>query len=235
MRKIERLPRVVILYGPPGSGKNTQAELLVKRFSAFTILDYGSELRSFVAENKEKSSHDIDFVHKIEQQINKGEVLSAEDLMTIVSTKLFKILDSGKSIFLIGPGRVQEEARLLAQYLGNHEIHSCVLHLHLSLDDILERLSHRYFVTGSDIPYASYQEAKNNAPKNTEPYQRADDSNTDKIINRYRSQYKNKFSSILFTFQLHASSHVFLIDASQSIEKVHSDVLQILECYYQTS
>ncbi len=46
-----KLPQVVILYGPPASGKGTQADFLKKLLPDFYHLDFGTALRNFVVEN----------------------------------------------------------------------------------------------------------------------------------------------------------------------------------------
>ena len=46
-----KMPQVIILYGPPASGKGTQADFLKKILPDYFHLDFGTALRSFVAEN----------------------------------------------------------------------------------------------------------------------------------------------------------------------------------------
>jgi adenylate kinase len=226
MHKKDTLPKVIIFYGPPGSGKNTQAELLIKKYPEYTIVDYGSELRHFVETDRTK------FGDKIREQISTGSLVEVDDLMTIISNKLMRLVDTGKSVILIGPGRSKDDTRWLAKHLSKLGISSCVFHLHLALEDIINRISQRYFIPGSETPYPSYQEALAASPDGAEPFRREDDANTDRVVKRYRTQYKHKFSSILFLFQLLAESMVFSIDGAQSIDEVQKDIQQILDCYY---
>lgn len=228
------LPSVLILYGPTGSGKNTQAELIKKTMPEYDILDYGSELRKFVKQNSNSNGENGLRAKRISGSIDSGEIISIEDLMYVVEEKVKSILHQSKKVLMIGPGRQIEDVIWLSKYLKNNSITSCILHLHLTLEDIVDRLSTRYSVESIEQVFSSYKEALEHCKVGELPVRRSDDADFKTIAKRYRNQYKNQFSTILFHFQLLALSDVFILDASLSIEEVFGNCKSILRTYYAT-
>lgn len=235
MQPNTQLPRVIMFYGPPGSGKNTQGELLLTVLPDYKLLDYGSELREYVTTYQHSNDDTGVLARRIADHINQGELVPTTDLMKVIGNKISKSINEDQPLILIGAGRDATETKMLAQHLATHKTTSAVIHLHISLNDSIKRLSHRFFVPHSNTPYSSYEDALQNCPIGVTPITREDDKDAKRITQRYCQQYKHKFSSILFTMQLHAQSHVFMIDADQSIQNVHHDILRILSRYYHTS
>ncbi len=125
----------VIMIGPQGSGKGTQADLLSKRFS-IPHIDVGQLLREHVAKKTEIGK-------KLEGPMKKGELLPPELIDTIVEQRLGET-DCAKGFVLDGYPRQIEEAEFLDDLA---EIDAVVV---LELPDAVavERLSARRTCVG---------------------------------------------------------------------------------------
>ena len=230
------LPRIIILYGPPGSGKGTQAELLGKFLDGYELFDFGTKLREFVNNNQTSSNSDqfsdFDRAKRIEDRMLSGQTVLIDDLRYVLEKDLIESLKNFKGLIIQGPGRMIEEAAWLSGFFKENRLTSCIFHLHITLEDVIKRLTSRYFVNGSNHPYPSYEEALKFCKSGEKPIRRKDDASVDNIIARYRNQYKKNFAQILFTYQLNARSIVFIIDASQAILDIHSDIATEIELFF---
>ncbi len=126
----------IILIGPPGSGKGTQAKYLVKKFNYFQV-STGDLLRN---EIKNKTYIGLE----ISKRIDKG--LFVDD--DIVNQLLKKVINNEKhrnKIIFDGYPRNLSQAKNLDlllksenQYIGS------IIFLNLSKEDIVNRISGRY-------------------------------------------------------------------------------------------
>jgi len=73
----DKMPQVIILYGPPAAGKGTQADFLKQNLPDYFHLDFGTALRSFVA--SELGNY---FDPKVNKQIAK-EIKNMETQKTL--------------------------------------------------------------------------------------------------------------------------------------------------------
>ncbi len=125
----------IILFGPPGAGKGTQAKYLVNKIDGFQI-STGDLLR-------EEIKKDTDVGKKIIKNMNDGKFVSDE----IVNDLIKKIiLDPRKKSKLIFDGypRSISQAKNLNSLLGdsNQKI-DCVFFLNVDKDTIIKRIEKR--------------------------------------------------------------------------------------------
>ena len=125
----------IILFGPPGAGKGTQAKYLVNKIDGFQI-STGDLLR-------EEIKKDTDIGKKIIKNMNDGKFVSDE----IVNDLIKKIiLDPRKKSKLIFDGypRSISQAKNLNSLLGesNQKI-DCVFFLNVDKDTIIKRIEKR--------------------------------------------------------------------------------------------
>ena len=71
----------LILFGPPGAGKGTQAKYLVKKLNSFQI-STGDMLREEIQKNTEIGK-------KIVNDMNNGKFVSDEIVNTLIENALF--------------------------------------------------------------------------------------------------------------------------------------------------
>ncbi len=125
----------IILFGPPGAGKGTQAKYLVNKIDGFQI-STGDLLR-------EEIKKDTEIGKKIINNMNDGKFVSDEIVNDLIKNI---ILDPGKKSKLIFDGypRSISQAENLNSLLGdsNQKI-DCVFFLNVNKETIIKRIKKR--------------------------------------------------------------------------------------------
>ncbi len=121
----------IIMLGPPGAGKGTQAEFLSEKYSIPQI-STGAIIRGVIASGSDEGK-------KIKELIDKGMLLPDETVVSMVKNRLAEP-DCKNGFILDGFPRTIEQAKALDK-MGVKIDH--VLSIELSDDEILERLSGR--------------------------------------------------------------------------------------------
>ena len=118
---------IIILFGPPGAGKGTQAQILVERYN-LKQLSTGDMLREAIKEGS-------DLGKKAKSIMDRGELVSDQIIMSMIREKLESA--ESKGFIFDGFPRNLEQARALDEIL-------CKLKLELDLiieivvkDDVL--------------------------------------------------------------------------------------------------
>jgi adenylate kinase len=130
----------VILFGPPGSGKGTQSNLLIKKYG-FVHLSTGDILR---AEIKQQTPLGLE----AQKFINAGQLVPDEVVIGMISTCLDN--NPGARGFLFdGFPRTQAQAEALDKLLAlkNTAIH-VLLALEVSEEELTKRLLNRGLTSG---------------------------------------------------------------------------------------
>lgn len=144
----------LILFGPPGSGKGTQAKLL-KDGLGIAHISTGDMLRERVA-------LDDDLGRSVAGLLKAGQLVPDETVNQMVADRIEKP-DCISGFILDGYPRTVSQARLLVQVLRTEGIEPLVVHLEVDYNVIIARLSGRrvcptcgalYSVT-STSPHAS--------------------------------------------------------------------------------
>lgn len=96
----------VLVYGPPGSGKGTQANLLVNEFGLFH-LDSGDTLRKTIYDPKFKKNKIV----QREKKLNEVGLLQTPSfVLNVISKKIMEAVRLGQGIVLSGSPRTLYEA-----------------------------------------------------------------------------------------------------------------------------
>ena len=125
----------IILFGPPGAGKGTQAKYLVNKIDGFQI-STGDLLR-------EEIKKDTDIGKKIIKNMNDGKFVSDEIVNDLIKNI---ILDPRKKSKLIFDGypRSISQAKNLNSLLGDTKQKiDCVFFLNVDKDTIIKRIEKR--------------------------------------------------------------------------------------------
>jgi adenylate kinase len=215
--------QLVILYGPPGSGKGTQGELL--KAVDYAVISSGDAIREFTKQSHTEP-HEIALAQRVNTAIDHGELIDFDDLNYIVGERFKRSFETHNIIFLEGIPRRPKQAQWLIDFAHEHEINIAFMHLKVGLAEVLERNSNRYYVPGSHVPYMSFDEALYHCPGDVQPIQRNDDKDTNIIRKRYQEQYQDSVQQILEVFEKSEATTIHEIDASQKPHKIYHDILR---------
>ena len=124
----------IILFGPPGCGKGTQASFISESFS-IPHLSTGDMLRSAVASKSEIGM-------KVKEIMEKGGLVSDEIVLAIVKERV-SANDSRNGFILDGFPRTLNQAERLDLLLKENQKIDCVIRIKVDEENILERLIDR--------------------------------------------------------------------------------------------
>ena len=140
--------QIIILLGPPGSGKGTQANLLAEKLD-FYHLDTSKLIEKTLNQVKENDFIEINaqkFYFEQEQKIwNKGDLNSWPFVNYLIKNKINDLAQVNKSIIFSGSPREITEAKEIIPFLeklyGKSNIK--IFLLDLSIEQSIYRNSHR--------------------------------------------------------------------------------------------
>ena len=128
----------IVLLGPPGSGKGTQAKRLAERFG-FLHLSTGDMLREEVKENTELG-------RQAKGVMEKGELVSDELIVAMIKSRLES---SGDGVILDGFPRTVTQAEALDRMLtGMSQAIDRALLIHVGDEEVTQRLLGRARIEG---------------------------------------------------------------------------------------
>lgn len=210
---------IIVLLGPPGSGKGTQGVLLKQRLG-FEHVSTGDMLRSEVSNN-------TDLGLKAKEYMNKG-LLVPDELIIQMIRKLISS-DTKKNYVLDGFPRTIAQAEALENMLKDFGL-SVDKVFYFDIDDevILKRLSGRRICPTCGATYnIYYQKPKNDTlcdNDNTPLIQREDDK--EEIIENRLKVYKEQTSPLIDFYK--KLNKLVVIDANDSQDNVFNTIKSML-------
>ena len=125
----------IILFGPPGAGKGTQAKYLIKKLNGFQI-STGDILR-------EEIKKETDIGKKIVNNMNEGRFVSDDIVNSLLKKHVFDINKKEKLIF-DGYPRSLSQAKNLEMLLKNsNQKIDYIFFLNVNKETIVERIKKR--------------------------------------------------------------------------------------------
>jgi len=127
---------IVVLLGPPGAGKGTQANIICKSKELFHF-STGDILRGEVEKKSEIGQ-------KIENIINAGKLVGDEIIVQIVEKILSEQLSKNKGILFDGFPRNLDQAYTFGELLKKKKQKiGCVIHILIDKEEIIKRIQKR--------------------------------------------------------------------------------------------
>ena len=128
----------LVIFGPPGAGKGTQSNFIVKKFKLYQ-LSTGDLLRKEV---QSKSNLGIE----ITSIINSGKLVSDEIVSKLIENYLSNEKYKNKLIFDGYPRNLKQANNLEYLLKKNKQQISIVLNLSVSLETVKKRISERKII-----------------------------------------------------------------------------------------
>jgi len=211
----------IVMLGPPGVGKGTQAKILSEK-TGLAHISSGDLFR-------ENLKNQTELGKLAQTYMTKGELVPDDVTVAMVKDRLTRP-DCEAGAILDGFPRTPAQAEALETMLQDFNGHvDCVPFIQAGEDVLVERLTGRWTCRAEGHVF----NAKTNPPKmagkcdfdGSELYQR-DDDKEDTVKNRIRV-YFNQTAPLISYYKNHGK--LVEIDGTQSIDRVTSDLLTALK------
>ena len=214
--------QIIILIGPPGSGKGTQAEMLADKFGLFNFET------SKIIEEKFKNADSSDKVITAEKENWKsGKLVTPRLVFEWIIDRVKELASGGKGIVFSGSPRtlfeVENELPIFEELYGRENIRA--LNIKLTEEESVKRNSKRRICEKNRHPIPNFPEFENieKCPKDGSPIITRFLDNAETIKIRYQT-YLEETEPVL-AFLKEKGYEVIEVNGEQPIEKVFEDIL----------
>ncbi|WP_066502395.1 adenylate kinase [Abyssisolibacter fermentans] len=210
----------LILLGPPGAGKGTQASGIVKKYN-IPHISTGDIFRKNIKEGTELGI-------KAKEYMNKGLLVPDELVVAIVKDRLVQD-DCKKGFLLDGFPRTVAQADALDIELKNLKYNlDKVINIEVSKDELIKRAVGRRICKECGGTYhLIFNPSKTEGVCDEcggELYQRKDDN--EETVTKRIEEYLNKTQPLINYYE--KQDKIVNIDGKQDIDKVYEDILKAL-------
>ncbi len=211
----------LILLGPPGAGKGTQADLLCDVLKIPKI-STGDMLRESITSGDPLGK-------KVDAIMSSGSLVSDAIIIELILDRISKE-DCHKGFLFDGVPRTLGQANLCEQ---NDIVFTHVIEIQVEDDQIVERMSGRRVHPGSGRNYhlkfnPPQQEGKDDVTG--EPLIQRDDDQPDTVKHRLKV-YHDETKPLVGFYQIQSENRqlkYIVVDGSQSVDQVLADIKQQL-------
>ena len=209
----------VIIFGPPGAGKGTQAQNLVKKFNLYQ-LSTGDLLRSEIKKKTEIGK-------KIEQIITQGDFVKDDIVNELLKQFITNYNYRNKIIFDGYPRNINQAENLEVMLNSDNQSINFILFLKVTRETVEKRILGRIICEKCNKTMNKYfnkeEIDKHECEKNY--LKKRKDDNQETIITRY-DEYMKKTKPVLDFYS--SRSYFHEIDGNQKIQVITGKIEQIL-------
>jgi len=230
----KQMPKVVILLGPPGAGKGTQAEILVEEHGFFHF-ETSKVLEEALRTHDPDASIEVSgkrYRFGDEKKLfDKGKLLTPAVVAHFVEKKIRQLANEGKTVVFSGSPRTIFEAQaylpIFRELFGQEFL--CVVHLVLPPEASIHRNSHRRICSQCryPVPYFTETEGWTRCPKCAGELVRRGVLDTPDVIRVRLQEYAERTLPIVEYFK-EERLLVHEVDGDASIETVAHRIAQAL-------
>ncbi|MEA2097573.1 MAG: nucleoside monophosphate kinase [Patescibacteria group bacterium] len=210
----------IIIMGPQGSGKGTQARMLAEKFD-LQIFETGSVLREIASKNTKTG-------RKINEIINvKGDIVPWDFMKEEILGQKLSELDENKGIIFDGTPRIIEEAEFWNEkFKETVRIIDYVFYIDISEEESVKRISNRKLCKKNAHPLIIGRDLSEDEKKcpicGSEVYRREDDV-PEKVLKRLKWSRK-LLSPVIEHYE--NRNILIRINGEQSVEKVFEEIIK---------
>lgn len=209
----------IILFGPPGAGKGTQARLIQEQHS-LDLIATGEILRAEIAKKTPLGE-------QVEQIMAEGKFPSDDIILSLFKERLAKV--NGKGLILDGLPRTLNQAEKIAQAFEEADCDiNVVIQLAVDEEELIKRLSSRVVCQNCGTPHAansSSLEGETCYKCGSNHFARRADDEPEAIRNRFKI-YNEKTKPLLDYYSKQGLLKV--IDGMKSVEEVNKEIETLL-------
>lgn len=211
-------PLILILLGPPGSGKGTQAALLHEKLR-LPHISTGDILRDHIRRTTELGN-------QAKEYINKGQLVPDPLIMDLLFNRIAE-RDCAKGYILDGFPRTLAQAKALQRHFKDERVF--IINLDIKDEEVIERLTKRLTCQQCGTPYHQIY-----TPPRTEGtcdkcggilVQRTDD--TKEVIAKRLKVYHTQTSPLIHYYASLKLLHT--INCVQPREKIFLDIVKLCQ------
>ena len=209
----------IILFGPPGAGKGTQSDKIVKKFNLYKV-STGDLLRD---EIKNKT----DLGNKIKSMMDTGLLIPDNIINDLITKVIINKKNYNRLIFDGYPRNVEQGKNLDSQIKIYKQKISCVLSLNVDKESIIKRISGRQTCVNCGLIFNEYYYPASNKNHSCDPkfLSTRSDDNKNTIINRFET-YLNKTLPILDFYKEQNLFHQ--INGMAEIDQIFDEICAII-------
>ena len=209
----------IILFGPPGAGKGTQANNLAKKFNLHKI-STGDLLRDKIKDNNESNN-------KIKSLLSKGSLVSDDIINDLIQKIISDKKYSNRLIFDGYPRNLNQAKKLDLLLMKYNQKISCVISLIVDKKSIIKRILGRQICIKCGLIFNEYYKPATSINHSCDKkfLTKRSDDNEKTIINRFET-YLNKTLPILNFYKEHNLLHQ--INGIMEIDHIFEEIQGIL-------
>ena len=208
----------LILIGPPGAGKGTQAQNLVQNYSYIQI-STGDLLRNEIKLNSEVGK-------KIINKMENGEFVDDDIVNSLILKNISNEKNKNKIVFDGYPRNISQAKKLNQIILNNNQTIGAIIYLDVSRDIIKKRILGRITCEKCNITLNEYLDVEQiqNHKCGREFLKKRKDDISDTILKRYDAFIKETNPLLKFYSD---NPSFFKVDASAKIQQIKAKIEEI--------